>query len=557
MEELKDVVAQHSIKIPESEAETYLSLLRSTEKMFQTVDDSSDYIHPALRISPNAVERKYWKPTREENPLNAWSHRCNIKSQKPNCSALEGRSICLKDNISVGGLPTTIGTFPQLVSKTGEFPISPIDATVVTRILEAGGTILGTSTCENYSACGLSYTSASGPVQNPWLHGYATGGSSSGSGALVAGTTVANATGRDFGETVDLAIGVDQGGSIRLPASYSGVYGMKPTHGLIPFTGIAPLTPMLDHVGPMATNIEDIALLLKVLAGYDGLDPRMSPESPLPASVKDYPLALSSFRKRSLNSNEKIGLGMKVGLLKESFCVPHLSKQVKDCVYDNAKEYFTLAGAEVVEISVPLHSMGEAIWTAATRASMAEWGFKVQTSGFLSHALPHFQPRWPMDQDMYDLLTEKSPAAVDVILVGALLKEKYGPAVEAKALRKVYELRAAYDAVFDEVDVLVTPTTPTVAMPHPKLKSVDNESSTIMEKVTLSAGCSSNTSPFNVTGHPAMNVPCGFGKPDVGSEGILPIGMQLIARRWDEQMILNAAAVFEEGRELSQAKENN
>jgi amidase len=139
-----------------------------------------------------------------------------------------------------------------------------------------------------------------------------------------------------------------------------------------------------------------------------------------------------------------------------------------------------------------------------------------------------------MDQEIYDLLTESSPAAVDVILTGILLRDEYSPAVEAKALRKVYEFRAAYYVALNEVGVLVTPVTPTVAIPHPKLKSINGERSTIIEKISLSVRLSSNISPFNSTGHPAMSIPCGFGTPEDGSPGKLPIGMQLIAGRWDE-----------------------
>ena len=106
----------------------------------------------------------------------------------------------------------------------------------------------------------------------------------------------------------------------------------------------------------------------------------------------------------------------------------------------------------------------------------------------------------------------------------------------------------------NEVDVLLTSVTSTVAVPHPKLKSINGERSIIIEKISLSVGLSSNTSPFNSTGNPAMSVPCGFGTPEGGSPGKLPIGMQLIARRWDEEMILKAAAVFEQGKESSRGE---
>jgi len=153
------------------------------------------------------------------------SIQCEIKSpsSSQDVRLLDGRNICIKDNISVGGLPHTCGTFPQLLSKTGKHQLSTIDASVVSRVLEAGGTIKGTATCENYSLSPLSYGSASGPVQNPWTPGYTTGGSSSGCAALIAASRARKwrqARGmpldQSWGPECDLGIGGDQGGSIRL-----------------------------------------------------------------------------------------------------------------------------------------------------------------------------------------------------------------------------------------------------------------------------------------------------------------------------------------------------
>ena len=200
--------------------------------------------------------------------------------------------------MSVGGLPITVGTFPELASNSGQHPISPIDAVVVSRILEAGGNIIGTSTCENYSLTPLSYSSYTGPVHSPWLRGYNVGGSSSGTAALLS-LNLARAAGvpglETAGDAVDLAMGGDQGGSIRLPAAYTGIYGFKPTYGLVPYTGVASLHPIFDHAGPMATNLDDIALMLEVLAGYDGLDPRMTVGCPPRSAVPKYLSDLTTF----------------------------------------------------------------------------------------------------------------------------------------------------------------------------------------------------------------------------------------------------------------------
>lgn len=139
---------------------------------------------------------------------------------------MSGRSVAIKDNMSVAGLPITIGTFAEFLSADGQFPISEIDASIVKRVLEAGGTIAGTAICENYSAAALSYSPATGPVQNPWVKGYATGGSNSGCAALLAATLkkkmnhvqhgVKSLDDADWESGIELAIGGDQGGSIRI-----------------------------------------------------------------------------------------------------------------------------------------------------------------------------------------------------------------------------------------------------------------------------------------------------------------------------------------------------
>lgn len=482
---------------------------------------------------PTVEQRKWWKAPK--NQLNAWSHQTNLVALEPKSDLLKGRKIAIKDNMSVAGVPYTCGTFPQLVSKTGQYPTSAIDATVVRRILEAGATIVGTSTCENYSMTPLSYTSASGPVHNPWLYGYNTGGSSSGSACLLA-MNVAREQGisglDEAGDGVDIAMGGDQAGSIRLPASYTGIYGFKPTHGLIPYTGIAPLHPMIDHCGPMANNLEDLAVMLSVLAGYDGLDARMTPESPLRANVKDYSEELNKTPSKPL----------KIGLITESFSAPMTSSRASSIVRDAATKHFSSAGSTVSEISVPLHSFGPAIWTAATRTHMAALAIGSRTPDILTHGMPHFIPRWPLDQEMYDLLRTYNPGVLNVIFGGTFLTEKYGSEVQAKAHRHVFELRAAYDKALEECDVLITPTAPDIAPPHPDMGANGN----VMEKIKLAVGTTGQTCPFNVTGHPALSVPCGWADLENG-KGRLPVGMQIIGRRWDEAGVLRAAKAFERG----------
>ena len=174
-----------------------------------------------------------------------------------------------------------------------------IDATIVTRMLDAGGTIVGKTHCEYFCFSGGSHTCAAGAVHNPHKMGYSSGGSSSGSAVVVA-----------TGE-VDMAIGGDQGGSIRIPAAFSGIYGMKGTHGLVPYTGVMPIEITIDHTGPMTRNVRDNALLLEVLAGPDGLDPRQGTPK-----VANYTEALGGGVK-----------GLRIGVVKEGFGASELGSR--------------------------------------------------------------------------------------------------------------------------------------------------------------------------------------------------------------------------------------
>ena len=175
-----------------------------------------------------------YRPTGDENKHNAWYVKTTVEGASR--GKLKGKTVVLKDNIMLAGVPMMNG------AATLEGYVPDIDATVVTRILDAGGTIVGKAHCENFCLSGGSHTNATGPVHNPHKMGYSAGGSSSGSAVLVA-----------LGE-VDMALGGDQGGSIRMPASFCGIYGMKPTHGLVPYTGIMPIEIYVDHTGPMTAN---------------------------------------------------------------------------------------------------------------------------------------------------------------------------------------------------------------------------------------------------------------------------------------------------------------
>ncbi|KAI9879674.1 MAG: hypothetical protein M1823_006814, partial [Watsoniomyces obsoletus] len=210
-------------------------------------------------------------------------------------------------------------------------------------------------------------------------------------------------------------MGGDQAGSIRLPSSYVGCYGLKPTYGLIPYTGIAGLVPSIDYTGPMAHNVDDIATMLTVLAGWDGLDPRMSPESPLREHVTDYKAKLASIVESDST--------LKVGVISESLTSPGTSADVAEVVSSAARKHFTAVGARVSEVSIAMHLLGPGIWTAASRNHMAGLVVGGRIPDMLTHNLPHFTPRWPPDQEMYDTFTHFNPAVVNVIFGETFLKE--------------------------------------------------------------------------------------------------------------------------------------
>ncbi|KIH86495.1 hypothetical protein SPBR_08295 [Sporothrix brasiliensis 5110] len=571
-EKLHDLARRNGFQVAPQHEAAYLLGLRSSYAIATQIDALPDYIDPRLRIVPTRNEndsataaspRKYSRPDPADNPLNAWCHQCDVtavvepassasatSSESSQTSLLKGRSVVVKDTVAVGGLPQTLGTLPEFIGSSGnEYPVSPIDATVVRRLLLAGARLKGTTTCEHFSLSPMSFSSIWGPVHNPWQRGYNSGGSSSGSAALV-GEQVRAAATKAVSATLEaplIAIGGDQAGSIRVPAAYCGIYGLKPTFGLVPYTGVAGLLPMIDHVGPLATSLDDIALCLTVLAGYDGLDPRMGPESPLREHVVAYHEELQRFTEAATAERAS---PLRVGLITESFSIPGTDSNNAACVRAAAYNHFGAMGAVVEDVSVPLHSLGAAIWTAAVRNQMASHAFGGRAPDILAHDLPHIAPDVRVhhkSQQFYDVVTAHNPSVVLATMVEMLLGEELPYAAQNKARRHVLQLRAAYDAALADYDVLVSPTAPAVAPPLPDMTDRDTDGRSSAERLLrLAAGSINNTAPFNATGHPAISVPCGWA-PSLDRQCMLPVGMQIAGKRFDDLGVLKAARVFELG----------
>ena len=492
LEQMHDIVDSLHLSMSPGEVAEYLDVLEGTFQAYDRVNQLPDYL-PAVRYPRTPG----YRPGANENPLNAWAVKTEVRGAAH--GPLSGKRIVLKDNICLAGVPMMNG------ASTLEGYVPDIDATIVTRILDAGGTIIGKAHCEYFCLSGGSHTSAHGPVHNPFKHGYSAGGSSSGCGALVGA-----------GE-VEMAIGGDQGGSIRMPAAYSGCYGMKATHGLVPYTGIMPIEATIDHAGPMTATVADNALLLEVIAGADGLDPRQ-----YDVQVEKYSYTTGVGRGVS---------GMRIAMVTESFGWPSSEPDV-DAKVREAAERLRAAGAIVEPVSIPMHRDGGAIWTPiALEGLMAQMmhgnGMGFNWKRLYTTSLLDAHANWRSRAD------ELSRTLKISMLAGEYFIKHHRGHFYAKAQNLGRLLRKTYDDVLARHDLLLMPTLPMKATPLPPANA------------PLALWCQRgfemlpNTCPFDVTGHPAMNIPCGM------SDG-LPIGMMLVGKHYAETTIYRAAHAFEQ-----------
>jgi amidase len=489
LDQLRSVAEDLGMHMGDEELKSYDALMQGNYAAYDIVDAMPDYV-PAVTYPRTPG----YRPEGDENKHNAWYVKTTIKGAPS--GKLAGKTVALKDNVSLAGVPMMNG------ASTLEGYVPDTDATIVTRILDAGGTILGKTHCEYFCFSGGSHTNSSGPVHNPHKMGYSSGGSSSGSGVVVA-----------TGEA-DMAIGGDQGGSIRIPSSFCGIYGMKGTHGLVPYTGVMPIELTLDHTGPMTRNVRDNALLLEVLAGADGLDPRQ-----IAPKVANYTQALEGGVK-----------GLRIGVVKEGFGHPSSEPDVDAQVMAGA-QLFRKLGAAVDEISVPMHLLAPAIWLpiaaeGATEFMMKGNGMGTNWRGLYNTTLLDAHSAWHHRAD------ELSDSLKITMLLGHYFTKHYRGHFYAKSQNLNRKLRAAYDAALGNYDLLLMPTLPMKATPLPPPGAPrDLYIQRAFEMVP-------NTAPFNATGHPAMSIPCGM------SDG-LPIGLMLIGKYYDESVIYRAAAAFE------------
>ena len=492
-DQIFDIAEEIGLHPTEADVDSFIGLMKGSIDAYNIIDAMPDNL-PQVKYTRTPG----YRPSGEENKYNAWHVKTTVQGAAR--GKLKGKTIALKDNIMLAGVPMMNGA----ATLQGYMP--EIDATVVSRILDAGGTIVGKAHCEAFCLSGGSHTNATGAVHNPHKMGYSAGGSSSGSAALVAA-----------GE-VDMAMGGDQGGSIRMPASYCGVYGMKPTHGLVPYTGIMPIEIYVDHTGPMTSNVEDNALLLEAIAGEDGYDPRQ-----YNVKTQRYTKALQGVKGIK---------GMKIAVIKEGYDAENAEKDVNTKVRAAVKKLQSM-GAKVKEVSIPMHPLGGALWIpigveGLTQTMMHGDGYGISRPDLYVTSLMDKHRGWRERAD------EMSETTKLFTLLGTYINSRHGNRYYGKAMNITRLLTAAYDAVLEDFDLLLTPTTPLKATPLP------GPDATREEYVDRALEMLYNTAPFDITHHPAMAVPCGMSKG-------LPVSMQLIGKHYDEATIYRAAHAFEKG----------
>ena len=487
-QQIMAMAEQFNMNMLLDEAQVFADFLKPITRSYDRIDEL---------VAP-MPEVKYPRtsghaPSPEENPHKAWYWKTDIRGA--DSGLLAGEKVAIKDNICVAGVPMMNGT------RVLEGYVPDIDATVVTRVLDAGATITGKAACEALCLSSQSYTCDTGPILNPHNIEHSAGGSSGGNAALVAS-----------GE-VNMSIGGDQGGSIRTPSAWCGIYGLKPTWGLVPATGAMPIAYAMDHLGPMCDSPTNVAKLLTAIAGRDEFDPRTALAQP-----QDY-----------LSALDKGVAGLRIGIMREGFGHAN-SDPESDRVVREAIKHFTRLGAEVSEVSVPMHLDGCDIHTGMVMEGSAQLIFHGNGQGdnwnglYTTSLVEAFGSRW---RSLADHLPYTGKA---MLFLGHYMHTQYHGRYHAKAHNLALALRAAYDKALAQVDILVMPTIPHTADKLPPAYSP-------VADLIDASNMLQNTMPFDVSGHPAFTIPC-------GKVNDLPVGLMLVGKTMDDATLISAAQAF-------------
>lgn len=424
----------------------------------------------------------------------ALEQACQIDSKKKlgkPLGRLAGVPIAIKDVICIRGTPTTCG------SKILENYRPPYDAHVITALRNADAILIGKTNMDEFAMGSSTENSAFGPTRNPWDLDRTPGGSSGGSAAAVAS------------QQVPLALGTDTGGSIRQPASYCGVVGLKPTYGRVSRYGLVAFASSLDQIGPIATNVDDAALLLEVISGHDSRD-STSADQPV--------MAYTDTVKEPVES-------LTIGVVQEHFG-EGLDCEVEKSIRE-ALSVFQSLGAKIKDVSLP-HSK----YAVATYYLIAT----AEASGNLArYDGVHFGHQAKKFQNLTDMNCKSRGEGFGAevkrrIMLGTFaLSSGYKDAYYNKALQVRRLIQQDFVAAFRECDVLIGPTAPSAAFKIGE-KSADPLAMYLSDIYTISS---------NLAGIPGISIPCGVTKSG------LPIGLQIVAPPFAEEKLLRGARMFE------------
>jgi|AntDeeMinimDraft_4_1070355.scaffolds.fasta_scaffold00220_21 Asp-tRNA(Asn)/Glu-tRNA(Gln) amidotransferase A subunit family amidase len=416
--------------------------------------------------------------------FNAFNYRCSLGDGEGPLADLE---VGVKDNIAVAGVPMTCG------SSTIEY-VPERSATVVDRLVDAGATIVGVTNMDEFAYGSTGEYCAHGRVTNPVAPGHVPGGSSSGSAAAVAAGLV------------EVGLGSDTGGSLRMPAAFSGVVGFKPTHRSVSRDGFVDLAPSLDHVGTLANTVENAARALEVMNGPDPRDPStfgQTPESDIASAA-----------------GEPVG-DITIGVIEEGMAVA--DEAVRETVGD-AVDALDAHGVTVERIAVPTM---EGLIPLFSHVTGAEFAAFLAANGLSYGTGSGYRESWREELAEANEHGEYGERVREMAIINQLLRAETGGDLYVQTWDVRRALCAEVAAAFEKVDALVCPTMPMTAPEYGAVGQTDSAPMTL-----------ANTAPFDMTGHPAISVPYG----DVDG---LPVGVQLIARWGDEPTAVRLASALE------------
>lgn len=493
-EELDELARDWNMRLDDTQAE---QLGAVANELIELLDNL--LAAPAEPDVVRAVREVGERPSREEDPLNAIVRHCRVVAEAPG-SELAGMRMAIKDSMAIAGIPLTLG------SAVMEGFVPNVDAVVIDRLLRAGAELVAITNMDDFAFSGGGDSSAYGPTLNPFDRARTSAGSSGGSAAAL------------YYDGIDAALGTDQGGSIRAPAAWCGAVGLKPTHSLVPYTGIAGIDATFDHVGPITRSVTDAARIMDVIAGPDPSDPRQVGDIRVERyleAVEDAPEDLAGLRVGVVTEGFGEAVGAEPGVVE---AVRGFATQLREL------------GAEVQELSIPEHETAGAVAFAGFIEGMTS----LITGGGNGY---HWRGRyWPEIADalaaaVRDRADKLSPQIKMTIMLGLHLRREHAGSVYARAQNARPRLVAAYDRALEQTDVLLMPTTPGVAHAYePDMPLHDH----LMRGWALLA----NTSPTDMTGHPAVSVP--------GAEWDgLPVGAMLIGRHFADARLLSVARTFE------------